>query len=94
MNTPNNEEALNRMLSEPSEQLIRFMKEITGDITILGANGKIGISLALLAKSASDQAGANKQIYAVSRFSDIEGKNYLESWGIKTIVCDLLERRT
>ena len=92
MNTPNNEEALNRMLSEPSEQLIRFMKEITGDITILGANGKIGISLALLAKSASDQAGANKQIYAVSRFSDIEGKNYLESWGIKTIVCDLLDQ--
>ena len=91
IHTPDNEGELNLLLSEPSEQLVRFMKELTGDITILGANGKIGLSLAQLAKTASDKAGVNKQVYAVSRFSDIEGKEKLESWGIKTIVCDLLD---
>ena len=91
MKTPTCEKELDNLLAEPSAQLVRVMRELSGDITILGANGKIGLSLANMAKTASLKSGTDKKIYAVSRFSDIEGKEKLESWGIETIVCDLLD---
>ena len=91
MRTPVCEEELDVLLTEPSLQLIQAMQELSGDITILGANGKIGLSLANMAKTAAVKAGTDKKIYAVSRFSDNEGKEKLESWGIETIVCDLLD---
>ena len=90
MRTPMSEEELDTLLAEPSEQLLCAMRELPGDITILGANGKIGLSLANMAKTAAVKAGTDKKIYAVSRFSDTEGKEKLEAWGIETIVCDLL----
>ena len=93
MRTPTSEKELDALLAEPSAQLVRVMQELPGDITILGANGKIGLSLANLAKAAAVKAGTDKKIYAVSRFSDIEGKEKLESWGIETIVCDLLDQK-
>jgi len=91
MKTPTCEKELDNLLAEPSAQLVRVMRELSGDITILGANGKIGLSLANMAKTASLKSGTDKKIYAISRFSDIEGKEKLESWGIETIVCDLLD---
>lgn len=91
MHTIIDENTLDIMLTRPSEQLIRAMKELPGDITILGANGKMGVSLCRLAKLAAEEAGIPKEIYAVSRFSDKEGKEKLESWGIRTIACDLLD---
>lgn len=53
----------------------------------------MGISLCRLAKIAAEKAGISKNIYAVSRFSDKDGKEKLESWGIKTITCDLLNEK-
>jgi hypothetical protein len=101
LRTPTCEKELDLLLSEPSSQLVQAMQELPGDITILGANGKIGLSLAHIAKKAAVKAGTNKKagivgaakkIYAVSRFSDIEGKEKLESWGVETITCDLLDQ--
>ena len=91
MKTPTCEKELDVLLAEPSAQLVRVIKELPGDITILGANGKIGLSLANMAKTAAVKAGTEKKIYAVSRFSDTDGKEKLESWGIETIVCDLFD---
>lgn len=91
MHTPNNEEELDLLLSKPSDQLIEAVRHLSGDITILGANGKMGLSQSYMAKQAVEKAGVNKQVYAVSRFSDKEGRDKLESWGVKTIACDLLD---
>lgn len=91
MHTPVTEEELDLLSAEPSKQLIDAMRTLHGDITILGANGKIGLSLSRMAYLAAEKAGVNKKIYAVSRFSDKEGKEKLESWGVKTITCDLLD---
>lgn len=91
MKTPTNEEELDLLLSEPSDQLVEAMKVLSGDLTILGANGKMGVSLCILAKNAIEKAGVTKTVYAVSRFSDKEGRDKLESKGIKTIACDLLD---
>ena len=65
-----NEHELNLALSAPSAALIARMKDIDGDIMILGAGGKVGPSLAVMAKRAADAAGIQRKIYAVSRFTD------------------------
>ncbi len=85
------EEILNQMLTEPSEALITDMKKIQGDILILGAGGKMGPSLALLAKNAVKKAGIQKEIFAVSRFSDKETAQALRNQGVRIISSDLLE---
>ena len=87
---PKNENELDFLLTEPSEQLVEFMRNLSGDITILGANGKMGLSQSIMAKRAIEQAGVNKEVYAVSRFTDKSGRDKLEAQGVKTIACDLL----
>ena len=91
MNTPSNDEELDLLLSKPSQQLIEYMQTLSGDITILGANGKMGLSQSCMAKRAIAEAGVRKQVYAVSRFTDTTGRDKLEACGVKTIVCDLLD---
>jgi len=83
-------EDLERRLSEPTEADRAFMRDLQGDIIILGAGGKMGPSLARLAKRAADDAGVRSRIMAVSRFSSENARRELEAAGIIVISCDLL----
>jgi len=84
------ESELDGMLSEPSERLVGLMRRLKGDISILGANGKIGVSLSIMAKRAIEKAGVSKEVIAASRFSEEGGRRKLEEAGVRTIPCDLL----
>jgi nucleoside-diphosphate-sugar epimerase len=83
-------EELERRLSEPSEADRTFVSSLQGDIIVLGAGGKMGPSLAKLAKRAADQAGVRKRILAVSRFTSEAARRDLEMAGIEVVPCDLL----
>ena len=61
------EEKLDQLLTEPSDVLVADMGKIQGDIMVLGAGGKMGPTLCLLAKNAIRKAGLNKRVIAVSR---------------------------
>ncbi len=86
-----NEELLDRKLSTPSPKLIEDMSKIQGDILIIGAGGKMGPSLAILAKNAIREAGINKRVIAVSRFTDPIVTRLMKDDEIETISVDLLE---
>ncbi|SEN13469.1 NAD-dependent epimerase/dehydratase family protein [Lihuaxuella thermophila] len=88
MNTVKDLEA---KLAEPSASLISELKKLDGDLLILGVGGKMGPSLARLAKNAIDQAGVDKKVIAVSRFSRGSLQKELEQDGIETIAADLLD---
>ena len=81
--------AVEELLSRPSQALIDDMAKIEGDIIVLGVGGKVGPCLARLAK----RAAPGKRVIGVARFSDKEVKERLESWGVETISCDLLDPR-
>ena len=81
---------LERDILRPTDALISDMYKIEGDIMLLGVAGKMGPSMARLAKQAVDLAGIKKRIIGVSRFSDPESKATLEAEGIETISADLL----
>lgn len=83
-------EDLDKVMSNPSPALIQFMQELDGDIMLLGVGGKMGPSLAKLAMNAIQAAGVDKNVYGVSRFSEAGLQEELQSYGIKTIACDLL----
>ena len=85
-------EQLDNIMSCGSPDLIRMMEKISGDIIILGCAGKIGIQLAMAAVKAIAAAGKKIKVIGVSRFSDETARKKLESLGIETIKCDLLDR--
>lgn len=86
-----NENQLEDLLSVPSQETIEMFSRIDGDIMFLGLAGKIGPSLALMAKRACEKAGVKKRIYGVSRFGNEEQRISLEKSGIETISGDLLD---
>ncbi len=83
------EDKLNDLLTEPSEALLDYMKQVDGDIAILGAGGKVGTTLATLALKAFDQTGSKHHVYAVSRYSNPAKRAEIEACGVKTIAADL-----
>jgi nucleoside-diphosphate-sugar epimerase len=68
------------------------MSRVQGDIIVLGVGGKMGPSLARMAKRASDAAGVKRRVIGVSRFSTAQLPNQLKGWGVDTIPCDLLNQ--
>ena len=86
------EEKLNQLLTTPSEALVADMKKIKGDIMILGAGGKMGPTLCVLAKKAAEQAGVDKRIIAVSRGSDKIATQLMKDNGIEVVAMDLLDK--
>lgn len=83
---------LEALLSEPTESAVRCLGQLDGDILILGVGGKMGPALARMAKRASEAAAVQRRIVGVSRFSSRALESQLQSWGIETIRCDLLDR--
>ncbi|GGD66004.1 NAD-dependent epimerase/dehydratase family protein [Paenibacillus nasutitermitis] len=81
---------LESKMAEPTEDLIRDLASLDGDIMILGVGGKMGPSLAKLAANAIREGGLAKRVIGVSRFSDAAAKSELEEAGVETISCDLL----
>jgi len=86
------EQHLDEFLSKPYYGVIEMCRALHGDIIILGVAGKMGPSLALQIKRADEIAGIKRNIIGVARFSEPQIKKDLESSGIKTISCDLLDR--
>lgn len=78
---------LEELLSRPTPALQAELSSLDGDIIILGAGGKIGPSMARMAKRACPQ----KTVSAVARFSNAKLINQLEKDGIKTIKADLMD---
>ena len=84
------EERLNKMLTTPSEALSVELGRLEGDILVLGAGGKMGPTLCVLAKNALRAAGVEKRVIAVSRFSDPLVVELLRENGVEMISADLL----
>lgn len=88
------EEKLNELLTTPTQKLIADIAKIKGDIMVLGAGGKMGPTLCILAKNAIKAAGIEKRVIAVSRFSDKIALDLLHSNGVETISADLLDQES
>ena len=83
-------EQLEDVMSAPTPEVVEAMGEMAGDLLILGVGGKMGPTLAKLARRAIDESGSGKRVIGVSRFSSPGLQADLNRAGIETISCDLL----
>ena len=85
-------DALESALSKPTSADIDLMRRLDGDIVVLGVGGKMGPTLAGLARRAADMAGVRVRVTGVARFRDGGTREALRSRGIETVRADLLRR--
>src|SRR6201999_3750878 len=81
-------EHLEEVMTAPSSVLARELAQIEGDIIVLGVGGKVGPTLARLAR----RAAPDKRIVGVARFSEAGLRDKLTGWGVECIEADLLDR--
>jgi nucleoside-diphosphate-sugar epimerase len=86
-----NEQELEELLSRPTEADVNAMRDLGGDLLILGVAGKMGPSLAMRARRAANAAKVDLRVIGVSRFSSEHNRKLLEEQGIETISADLLD---
>ena len=80
--------ALEEFMTRPTPELETDLARADGDIMVLGVGGKMGPTLARMAK----RAAPGKRVLGVARFSEKGLKQKLEASGIECIACDLLDR--
>jgi nucleoside-diphosphate-sugar epimerase len=80
--------ALEEFMTRPSTELSADLARAPGDILILGVGGKMGPTLARMAK----RAAPGRRVIGVARFSEKGLREKLEGQGIECIACDLLDR--
>ncbi len=82
-------EALEEFMTRPGPELIADLQAVRGDILILGVAGKMGPTLARLAR----RADPGRRVVGVARFSNPAARQELERHGIETLAVDLLDRK-
>jgi nucleoside-diphosphate-sugar epimerase len=80
--------ALEELLSRPSPELVQTLEKVPGDIMVLGVGGKMGPTLARMAK----RAGPKRRVIGVARFSEPGLREQLEAAGVECIAADLMAR--
>jgi nucleoside-diphosphate-sugar epimerase len=88
------DDELEEALSRPVDADVEAMRALEGDLLLIGVAGKMGPSLARLAVRASERAGVKRKIIGAARFSAAGARDELESIGVETIPCDLLDRKS
>jgi nucleoside-diphosphate-sugar epimerase len=81
-------EAMEEFMTMPSEALIADLAKAPGDIMVLGVGGKMGPTLARMAKRAAPE----RKVIGVARFSEKGVRERLAKAGVETIAADLLDR--
>lgn len=81
-------EALESFMSEASPALVADLEKVDGDIMVLGVGGKMGPTLARMARRAAPE----RRVIGVARFSEPGLRAELERHGIECVAADLLER--
>src|SRR5947207_1974995 len=79
---------LEEVMTHPSDALVRDLDRAPGDIMVLGVGGKMGPTLARMAK----RAAPSRRVIGVARFSQRGLQEDLQQHGIECIEADLLSR--
>jgi nucleoside-diphosphate-sugar epimerase len=79
---------LEEVMSRPSDALVAELRRVPGDIMVLGVGGKMGPTLARMAR----RAAPGKRVIGVARFSQAGLREELTAHGVECIEADLLSR--
>ncbi|MGQ9369252.1 NAD-dependent epimerase/dehydratase family protein [Azospirillum sp. ST 5-10] len=81
-------EEVEAFMTRPTRALAADLAAVDGDVMVLGVGGKMGPTLARLARNAAP----DKRVIGVARFSEPGLREGLERHGVETVACDLFDR--
>ncbi|MEV0622039.1 NAD(P)-dependent oxidoreductase [Nonomuraea sp. NPDC050404] len=81
---------LREALSAPSDEVADGLARTGGDLMLLGAGGKIGPDLAVMARRALDARGSTARVIAVARTLSAEDEAVMKQAGVEIVRADLL----
>jgi nucleoside-diphosphate-sugar epimerase len=87
-----NVDQLDELLSRPGPVAVDTLRQLPGDVLILGAAGKMGPTLAWMLRRAADAAGSSRHVIAVSRFREPGSREAFHRQEVETIAGDLADR--
>jgi nucleoside-diphosphate-sugar epimerase len=79
---------LEELMSRPSAALQEALARVPGDLLVLGVGGKMGPTLARMARRAAPE----RRVIGVARFSEPGLREQLQAHGVECIAADLLSR--
>jgi nucleoside-diphosphate-sugar epimerase len=83
---------IEQALSEPTPGAIDAARRLEGDHVVLGASGKMGVTLSAMIRRALDAAGKKStRVMGVARFRDPDSLALLRHFGVEPIPCDLAD---
>jgi nucleoside-diphosphate-sugar epimerase len=82
---------LEDLLSAPTPGVNETFQKLDGDVIVLGVAGKMGPTLARMARRAADVVGKPRRIIGVARFSNPTAATELQRHGVEVIRADLLD---
>jgi nucleoside-diphosphate-sugar epimerase len=82
---------LDDLLSDPPDYVVDALRNLDGDVLVLGVAGKMGPTLAMMAKRAFSRLASQRRVIGAARFSDPSQQRTLEEAGVETLRCDLLD---
>src|SRR5438094_10115652 len=77
-------DVLEDLLSQPSDGVVETLRNLKGDLIVLGIAGKMGPSLAHMVRRGDDRAGVRRRVIGVSRFSSGNQKAERAALGLET----------
>lgn len=86
---PASEAELEELLSRPTRGVVGALAGLSGDLVLLGGGGKVGPTLARMARRALDETGNPHKVISVSRWSDAAAADRLRAEGIELVSADL-----
>lgn len=84
---------LEDLLSTPTDAVLQTLRTLDGDFLVLGAAGKMGVTLSRMVRRGVDMLGKNSRVIAVSRFSLPNSTSQFTPHNIETIKADLLDQQ-
>lgn len=84
-------EELDERLSRPRPELVADLRRLDGDVVVLGASGKLGVSLVRLAVRGIEAAGTGARVVAVSRYGAPGAREAMEATGAEVVAADVAD---
>ncbi|WP_116949089.1 NAD-dependent epimerase/dehydratase family protein [Jiangella endophytica] len=82
---------LDERLSRPRPELVQDLRRLDGDLVVIGASGKLGVSLVRLAVRGIEAAGTGARVIAVSRYGGPGAREAMEATGAEVVAADVTD---
>lgn len=88
---PTTLQQLNELASRPTAGVLQSLRQLEGDVLVLGAGGKMGLHVSAMLQRGFRDLGKRNRVVAVSRFAGRETRNWFHGCGIETHSADLTD---